>query len=130
MKPTSKIVIFIFVILTSMGSAHADSVTLSCRTDAGSESLTLRINYATGLVEELGASGNAYTNRIAPNASITNNAIVWSANLMDTGLQTPVPMVWEGTIDRLSGTGWASWSREGRHMGRESFTCREATQKF
>jgi hypothetical protein len=97
-------------------------------TDAGSETLTLRINYATKLVEQLGPSGNAYTNRIAPNTRITDNAIVWSANLMDTGLQRPVPMVWEGTIDRLSGTGWTQWFREGMHMSRESFTCREMTK--
>jgi hypothetical protein len=116
------------IVLASPAPAHADSVTLSCRPDGGSESLTLRINYATGLVEQLGPSGNAYTNRIAPNARITDNAIVWSADLMDTGLQTPVPMRWEGAIDRLSGTGWAQWFREGNFMNRESFTCREATK--
>lgn len=110
---------------------HAEPVTLSCRTDTGSETLTLRINYATGLVEQLGPSGDPYTNRIAPNASISDNAIVWSAELMDTGLQTPVPMVWKGTIDRLSGTGWEEFSREPDwHPHRTNFTCREATQKF
>lgn len=113
---------------------RADPVTLSCRidgADTSSEALTLRINYATGLVEQLGPSGNPYTNRIAPNASISDNAIVWSAELLDTGLETPVPMVWKGTIDRLSGTGWEEFSREPDwHPHRTNFTCREATQKF
>lgn len=110
---------------------RADPVTLSCRSDvAGSETLTFRINYATMLVEQLAPSGKPYTNRIAPNARISANAIVWSAKLMDTGLQTPVPMVWEGNIDRLSGTGWAQWAREldGWHPHRETFSCREATK--
>jgi hypothetical protein len=109
----------------------AGPVTLTCRDDAGGETQTLRINYATGLVEQLAPSGKPYTNRIAPNARISANAIVWSVKLMDTGLQTPVPMIWEGTIDRLSGTGWTSWSREPwTFPQRVGITCRQATQKF
>ncbi|MDI1301930.1 MAG: hypothetical protein PSX71_08500 [bacterium] len=116
-------------LLIVASAAHAEPVTLSCRPDTGSDTITLRIDYSSGLVEQLAPSGNAYTNRIAPNASISTNAIVWSAKLMDTGLQTPVPMQWEGTIDRLSGTGWTSWSRSPDWTPyRETFTCREATK--
>lgn len=121
-------------LIVQASPAHAEPVTLSCRidgADTGSETLTLRIDYATGLVEQLGPSGNPYTNRIAPNASISDNAIVWSAELLDTGLETPVPMVWKGTIDRLSGVGWEEFSREPDWTPyRTSYTCREATQKF
>jgi hypothetical protein len=107
----------------------AQTVTLSCQVDGGSYTHTYRINYGTGLVEELGPSGQAWTNRTAPNAKISANAIVWAADLMDTGLQTPVPMHWEGTIDRLSGTGWTWWSRQGLVMGpTENFTCSAATK--
>jgi hypothetical protein len=59
--------------------ARAESVTLSCRVDTASEAITLRIDYATGLVEQIGPSGQAFTNRTAPNARISANAIVWSA---------------------------------------------------
>ena len=34
----------------------------------------------------------------APNAKISDNAIVWSADLMDTGLQNPVPKSARGTV--------------------------------
>lgn len=121
----------IALIVSASPTLAAEPVTLTCRTDAGSETQTLRINYATGLVEQLAPSGKPYTNRIAPNARISENAIVWSVKLMDTGLQTPVPMIWEGTIDRLSGTGWTQFSREPDwHPSRVSITCRQATQKF
>ena len=109
----------------------ADPVTLSCRPDPGTATLTLRINYDTGLVEQIGPSGKPYTNRIAPGARITTNAIVWSVKMMDTGLAKPVPMLWEGNIDRLSGTGWVQFSRAPDwHPYRENVTCRQATQKF
>jgi hypothetical protein len=119
------------LIVSASPTLAAGPVTLSCRTDPGSETLTLRVNYSTGLVEQLAPSGEPYTNRIAPNARISANAIVWSVKLMDTGLQTPVPMIWEGNIDRLSGTGWTLFSRSpGWHPSRLNITCRQATQKF
>jgi len=121
----------IALIVQASPTHAAESVTLTCRDDAGQDTLTLRINYATGLVEQLGPSGKPYTNRIAPNARISANAIVWSAKLMDTGLKDPVPMIWEGTIDRLSGTGWTQVSREPRWQPyRLNVICRQATQKF
>jgi hypothetical protein len=115
------------IVLTA--PARAESVTLSCRNGDGPETITLRINYATRLVEQIGPSGQAYTNRTAPDARISDNAIVWSVTLMDTGLANPVPMIWEGTIDRLSGTGWTRWSRE-PYMNhyRENLTCGVATK--
>lgn len=120
----------IAIIATAL-PAHADSVTLSCRDEANAVTSTLRIDYSTNTVEELGPSGDAYTNRIAPNATISANAIVWSAELMDTGLANPVPMNWAGNIDRLSGTAWTQWSREPDWIPyTQNFTCIPATQKF
>lgn len=119
-----------FIASTSPALA-AGPVTLTCMTNPGGESQTLRVDYATGLVEQLSPSGKPYTNRIAPNARISDNAIVWSVKLMDTGLQTPLPMIWEGTIDRLSGNGSTTFSRAPDwHPYRVSLTCRQATQKF
>jgi len=126
----------LLVLATTAGTAHAQTKTLSCRQINAAPGVapvthTLRINYTTGLVEELAPSGKPYTNRIAPSARITDNAIVWQVKLMDTGLAKPVPMIWEGTIDRLSGAGWAQWSREPSWMVyREDFTCREAAPIF
>ncbi len=125
----SSAVLGIALIVQSL-PAQAAPVTLSCRYGEGSDTITLRIDYATGLVEQLGPSGKPYTNRIAPNARISDNAIVWSVQLMDTGLETPEPMIWGGTIDRLSGTGWEEWSREPQlwNVKRTNLTCREATK--
>jgi len=122
----------IVFIASASSSLAAEPVTLTCKIDDPStETLTLRINYATALVEQLSPSGKPYTNRIAPNARISENAIVWSVQLMDTGLQTPVPMIWEGTLDRLSGRGSTTFSREPNwYPYQASFTCRQATQKF
>ncbi len=115
--------------IVTVPSALAESVILSCIVDNSSQTHTFRINFDTKLVEELGPSGQAYTNRIAPNAQISDNAIVWAADLMDTGLQIPVPMHWSGTIDRLSGRGFEWWSREGLSMGaQENFTCSAVTK--
>lgn len=118
------------VLIVLASPVRAAPVTLSCRVGEGSDTVTLRINYETGLVEQLGPSGAPYTNRIAPNARISDNAIVWSVQLLDTGLQTPVPMIWGGTIDRLSGTGWEEWSREPDlwNVQRTNLTCREVTK--
>jgi|GEM_PF-3010380 len=121
----------IVFVASASSTLAAGPVTLTCRTEPGTETQTLRIDYATGMVEQLSPSGKPYTNRIAPNARISENAIVWSVELMDTGLQTPRPMKWEGTIDRLSGTGSTSWSRAPDWQSyRVSLTCRQATQKF
>jgi hypothetical protein len=121
----------IALIVPASPTLAAEPITLSCRSDTGSETQTLRINYSTGLVEQLAPSGKPYTNRIAPNARVSANAIVWSVKLMDTGLKHPVPMIWEGTIDRLSGTGWTQFSREpGWQPYRVSVTCRKATPQF
>ena len=89
--------------------------------------ITLRVNYATAVVEQLAPSGKAYTNRIAPDARISDNAIVWSAKLMDTGLARPVPMTWAGTIDRLSGAAWDEFARD-RNWYRTNYMCRVAAR--
>lgn len=126
----------VLALAATAGTVHAQSKSLTCgQTNVpqgqAPATHTFRINYATGLVEELAPSGKPYTNRIAPNARISDNAIVWHVKLLDTGLQKPVPMVWEGTIDRLSGTGWTEFSREPDWMVyRETFTCHEATPIF
>ena len=71
-------------------SLQPRTVTLSCiQTDAkpgtAPETWTLRIDFSNRRVEELGPSGKAYENRIAEDARISENAIIWSAELMDTG---------------------------------------------
>ena len=97
---------------------------------------TLRIDYATGLVEGLAPSGKAYTNQRAT-GTISPNAIVWDTEFMDDGVDPPMLARWEGTIDRLSGAGLIGFSRQryGDHINitsgdRTAITCRQATQKF
>lgn len=109
-------------------------VTLSCtqidhRPGTAPDVITLRISYATGLVEQLAPNGKAYTNRIARNAQFSETAIVWTARLLDTGLARPVPMTWAGTLDRLSMTLEEKWDREpyGHAPQRTSYQCRVAT---
>ena len=102
----------LLALATTAGTAHAQPTTLTCGQTGhtpGSTSQTtmLRIDFATGLVEELGPSGTP-TNRIAPSARVSSKSIRWSARLLDTGVQ----MIWEGAVDRLSGKGWIKVSRE------------------
>lgn len=136
MTPKSKLfqagfsAVLAIALIVSALPARAEPVTLSCRADetnlngvrqpggAGS-TLTLRINYATGLVEELAPSGKAYTNRVAT-ATISPNAIVW---LLD---EYTAPF--KGKIDRLSGTGWIEYYGSSVDVFQVSFTCRQATK--
>lgn len=120
-------------LIVQASPARAEPVTLSCRTDAGPATWTLRINYETGLVEELGPSGEAYSNRIAT-ANISPNAIVWSIDqpssiLTGDGVTHQTTEHWEGKIDRLSGTGWIQWRQGTGPMEEDlTFTCRQATK--
>jgi len=122
-------------LLVPASPARAEPVTLSCRTDAGPATWTFRINYATGLVEELAPSGKAYSNRVA-RATISPNAIVWSINqpssyLTGDNVRHQTTEHWEGHIDRLSGTGWIrSYYESLYHNEAVNITCRQATQKF
>jgi hypothetical protein len=121
-------------LLVQASPARAEPVTLSCRTDAGSQTWTFRINYATGRVEELGPSGEAYTNRIAT-ATISPNAIIWSID-QPSSYRTGDDVIhqttehWEGHIDRLSATGWMRSQQGDFPTPAVDFTCRQATQKF
>ena len=123
-------------LLVQASPARAEPVTLSCRFEEGQETLTLRINYATGLVEELEPTGKAWTNRIAPNASISPNTIAWSIDqptsyLTGDDVRHQTTEHWAGHIDRLSGTGWIQSYRETRYPPNPvNITCRQATQKF
>ena len=117
-------------LLVQVSPAHAEPVTLSCRTDEGSETYTFRINYATGLVEQLAPSGNAYNNRVAT-ATISPNEIIWSIDQPTAGRPSyQTTEHWEGHIDRLSATGWVRSYYEDRVIGGIDITCRQATQKF
>lgn len=121
-------------LIVTASPASAEPVTLSCRTDAGPATWTFRINYATGLVEQLAPSGNAYTNRIAT-ATISPNAIVWSIDqpssyLTGDGVTHQTTEHWEGHIDRLSATGWMQSSQGDFPANVVDFNCRQATQKF
>ena len=110
-------VLAIALVVPASPTLAAEPVTLSCRGDAGSETYTLRINYATGLVEQIAPNGTAYTNRVAT-ADISPNAIVWYPN--------PTTVNWSGQIDRLSGTGSIQWTGGMQHN--INITCREATK--
>ncbi len=115
------------------GPARAESVVLSCTTDAGPATWTLRIDYATGLVEELGSSGAAIR---SATASISDNAIVWSSDAPTTyltgdGVTHEATAHWEGHLDRLSGTGWIqAYLEELYHNDPISVGCRPGAQKF
>ena len=122
----------VIALIVTASPARAEPVTLSCRADTGSETWTLRINYATGLVEELAPSGKAYTNRVAT-ATISPNAIIWSIDQPKTitthaGTTHQTTEHWEGRIDRLSGTGWMENSHSPVDSIRVSFTCRQVTK--
>jgi len=115
--------------------ARAESVTLSCRAaDDGPATWTLRIDYGKSPVEELGPSGNTYTNRSAPSARISDNAIVWSVTFLDDTITPPSTAIWEGNVDRLSGTGSMSLHRARYSVPGQDHatrvTCRQVTQKF
>lgn len=79
-------------------------VTLSCRYESGG-TFNLRINYESGLLEELAPSGNALDGWTVT-ASVGQNSISWSKEWLESGTEPPSTMHWEGTIDRLSGSGW------------------------
>lgn len=121
-------------LIVSASPARAEPVTLSCR-DAGPGTWTFRINYATGRIEELAASGKAYDDRVAT-ATISPNAIRWSIDqpssyLTGDNVRHQSIEHWEGHIDRLSGTGWVqSYYQNFSHSVPVSITCRQATQKF
>ncbi len=121
-------------LIVTASPARAELVTLSCRTDVGSETFTFRINYATGLVEQLGPSGNAYTNRLAT-ATISPNAIIWSIDqpssyLTGDGVTHQTTEHWEGHIDRLAATGWVESHKGDFPTHPIDIICRQATQKF
>jgi hypothetical protein len=116
------------LIVSASPALAAGPVTLSCQPnetklngvrqpdDTGS-TLTLRINYATGLVEQLAPSGKAYVGGVAT-ADISPNAITWS--------EYNAPF--RGKIDRLSGTGWIEHNSSPVDRYYVSFTCREVTK--
>ena len=112
-----------------VSDAAAKPVTLSCQSDAGAV-WTLRIDYATGLVERLAPSGAVYKGWSAT-ASVSDNAIVWSKEFQDEGTAPPSTMHWEGNIDRLPRTGsFREYRPEFYHYDPVSVTCSEATPKF
>lgn len=122
-------------LIVSASPARAEPVTLSCRTDAGPGIWTFRIDYATGRIEELAASGKAYDGRVAT-ATISPNAIRWSIDqpssyLTADNVRHQSIEHWGGHIDRLSGTGWVqSYYQKLYHSVPVNITCRQATQKF
>lgn len=120
-------------LIVSVSPARAEPVILSCQVDRPSMTLTLRMNYTTGMVEQLAPSGNAYPKRVAT-ATISPNAIIWSINqpssyLTGDGITHQTTEHWAGRIDRLSGTGWSQW-RQGTGPVEEdlTFTCRQVTK--
>ena len=96
--------------------AHADPTTLSCTSTKG-PSYTLRINYVTGLIEELGDNGGVIVS--AP-ADISANKIVWGERAQSN---------WRGFIDRLAGTGMIYEYRD-NIIFNHRITCRLGTPVF
>jgi hypothetical protein len=117
-----------FLVLAS--PTRAEPVTLICRADTGSQSMTLRINYATGLVEQLGPSGKAFSNRIAT-ATVSPNAISWRSKQRDYSSSKTLSESdwdgrtrdWNGQINRLDGTGQINSG-----LFTDAVTCREVTK--
>jgi hypothetical protein len=116
--------------------AVAETVTLSCRSDAAPATWTFRIDYATGLIEELGASGAAIR---SAKASVNANTIAWSVDnagsyITGDNVTHAVNQHWEGRIDRLSGAGYTqAYDSDNQYTGAAiamPFNCRHATQKF
>jgi hypothetical protein len=122
-------------LLVHASPARAEPVTLTCRSDAGPATWTFRIDYATGMIEELAPSGKAYANRVAK-ATVSPNAIIWSIDqpssyLTGDNVRHQTTEHWEGHINRLSATGWVrSYHESLYHSDAVNITCRQATQKF
>ncbi len=126
-------------------SAHAESLTLSCRaTNEDSTIWTLRVDYTRNVIEEIGNNGVATR---SATAQISDNSILWSANkpsvfVTNDGLRQAGTEHWEGRIDRLSGSGTLIlYVQVGSAMhrfvdpyltnrGEDVLSCRQATQKF
>ena len=88
---------------SASGPAFAQAVTLSCATSA-SGAITLRIDYATGIVQMVGGE--------RANGTVSADSISWSARrtfiatAADNVTKREVTSVFNGRLDRLSGTGW------------------------
>lgn len=109
---------------------RTEPIILSCRYDNSDASFTLRVNYATGLLEQLAPSGNAYSNRVVT-ATISANAIVWSKEFLDDGTNPPSMYHWEGNIDRLSGTGSiVAYRPDYNPYAAYPVTCRRGAPQF
>ncbi|MCE9651430.1 MAG: hypothetical protein K8R18_17560 [Parvibaculum sp.] len=109
----------------------AKTVTLSCQGD-DSVAYNLRINYDSGLVEQLGDNGSAYTGTAT--ANISDTTIVWSTDypssyLTGDEVRHDTTAHWEGRIDRLSGTGWFQrYLEDLYHNNPVSISCHEASE--
>lgn len=106
-------------------SASDESVVLSCQPDDKAwTAFTYRVNYATGLVEEISSDGSVY---MTFTADVSANAIVWSKEWISKHGEN---MLRAGNINRLSGVGQITVTGlNGDRVGL-AVTCRRATQKF
>lgn len=108
-----------------VASASAESVILSCQPeDRAWTTFTYRVNYATGLVEELSSNGNVY---MAFTADISAIAIVWSKEWRSKYGEN---MLRAGNIDRLSGAGQITVTGVNGDRVTLAVTCRRGTPQF
>lgn len=102
----------------------AATVTLSCKWDTAPGAIALRVDYATGLVEEVGGE--------RANGKVSENAIVWSGTrtyvttAMDNVTRREETVLFDGRINRLTGTGYIQVGHRGYAVPMP-VTCASAT---
>ena len=119
-------------VFLALAAVPASAVTLSCAASTGATA-TLRIDYASGLIEELGSNGAAFR---SATAQISPTTIVWSTDYpggytTGDGVRHDSSVHWEGRLDRNAGTGFVwSYVEDLFHDGSTAVSCEEAKTKF
>lgn len=116
------------VFLSAAGPAAAETVTMSCKYEQSPGTTTLRVDYATGLVEEVGGE--------RASGQVSADAIVWSGmrSIVETAVDNVtkryMTTIFRGRIDRLSGTGWIETGYSGTTTTRPVTCSRVTAPKF
>ena len=120
-------------VFLALAAAPASAVTLSCTTSTGSAAATLRVDYGSGLIEELCSNGAAFR---SATAQISATTIMWSTDYPGSygsadGVTHDSSVHWEGRLDRNAGTGYLrSYYENLYHGDGTAVSCEEAKTKF